>query len=172
LKQRVELGWDLLLVLSLIGIGAASWFAFLAPKPAAKPVVNSASTLKGIESETDKITASCASAEDHIKERTWDLTVEVFGSQILDNLTNLSQKTHVQLAGFRIGKPIQAATLQEAPFVATVEGTFMDVMAFVSKLEQADSKVALSQLNIATGNGSDHVSATLALTGFLYKEDQ
>jgi len=171
-RSRSDAGWNALLAFSCIGILVASWFAFVRPKPHGDPMSHSMTSVQDILEATSEIEAHVATAQGHLMERTWDLSAEVFGSKILDALTRLAGKKHLQLAGFRMGKPFPAASLQEAPFIVIVEGAFTDVMAFVGDVEQPDSKVALSQLNCASGGSKDHVTATLSLTGFLYKGDK
>jgi hypothetical protein len=170
--RRAEVGWNLLLVLSLGGILVASWFAFVMPKPHPPGRNDDSVAAKGIEIESRGIAAKAVESQDRVKERTWNLTAEVFGSRMLDSLTRLAEQNHIRLASFNFGKPIAAANLQEAPFSATVDGGFLDVMAFVSALEEPDSKLALNQIRIASSGGDDKVSATLAMTGFLSREEK
>lgn len=170
LKERPEVGWDVLLAVSVIGILVACWFIFLHPAVQPAPALSPEATLQDLRASTQANSLRSAVARRRIRERTWDIGSEIFGSQILESLTTLADKNHVQLSGFRNLKTILAADLVEAPVVITLEGGFMDVMAFANSLEQPGSRIALGQIQIAGGTGTDHVTATLSLTGFLYRE--
>jgi hypothetical protein len=162
--------WDILLTLSILGIGVDAWFISTPPKAPLDTSAGLRQSIRAAESKTQAVEDRASASLSETKDRTWDLTAEVFGSTALEAITGLCDKNHLHLAGFRMGKAIPAASLKEAPFVVIVEGTFVDVMSMVDKVEQPDSKMALSQLNIASGSVSDRVTATLTLTGFLYRE--
>lgn len=170
LNERPEMGWDVLLWISLAGILVASWFLFAAPKPKSSTTTATLSSVKKLNGETKDLQPKVVEAQTQLQDRTWDCSADLFGSQMLDRLTHMAQNQHLQLSGFRVGKPFPAMQLVEAPFVVVVSGGFMDVLALVGRLEQADSKVAVSQIKIASNSDSDQVTATLALTGFLFSE--
>jgi hypothetical protein len=170
LKQNPEAVWNGLLAVSLVAILTFAGLLFIQPKPRLSASGGSISSLRNAENETTRLEALAAEADAKIQNRTWDVSIELFGSQILDTLTRLADRNHLKLAGFTLGKPIAATTLQEAPCFVSIEGAFMDVMAMVKTLEQPESKIAVSQLKMIAGTGTDHVTASLALTGFLYKE--
>ena len=67
--------------------------------------------------------------------------------------------------------PVQVATLDEAPFVAIVEGGFPDVLAFAHSLEGSSSKLAVNLIEFSASDAAPgHVTATFGLLGFFFKE--
>lgn len=167
IKLRPGSAWDAILVISLLSLLFSAWLIYSAPKPTAKKTNNTRTSWELLQKETVKLEASLTEAEDRIKDRTWDVTAEIFGSRVLDQLTHEADKNHLQLSGFRVGKPIVASILLEAPFTVIIKGSFMDVVKFLGGLEDPDSKIAVSQLRIVSDGAADHVTATLGLTGFL-----
>ena len=168
-RERSANGWDALFVLSLVAILAAGWFAFLRPHPSAG-TADPSGGLAGLTSETREIKDRASRAEQRVQARTWDASPAMFGSQILDSLNKLATASHLQLAGIRVGKPLRAASLTEVPLFVNVEGRFMDVMDMVRAIEMPDSKIAVDQLEISATSNTDHVTATLSVTGFLRQE--
>jgi hypothetical protein len=169
-NRRGSVGWDSLLVLSLVGALLASWFVFAQPTPHPVPRTPPGSSLKEIDDSTRSLENAAFLGEEAIQARTWNLSAETLASEVLSRLTHLAETHHLQVSRFRSGKVISAPGLQEVPFVVVFEGAFMDVMAAVEDLERPESKVAVSQLSIASRSEPGQVTATLALTGFLAKE--
>jgi len=171
LKQRPDVGWNVLLAISLLGLAVAAWFAFLVPKPYALTQPDASAVLKGIEASTKEAESKSSAAQEALGARIWDVNAEVLSSQIQETVTHLCEKNHSILAAFRPGKVIPAVSLIEVPFGIVVEGGFPDLMAVLKSLDDPESKVAVSQVQIASNNGSDQVRATIAVTAFIAKPE-
>ena len=169
LKDRVGTGWDLLLLLSIVAIVVACGLLFLQTKPAPSTKKSHEKNLHETILNAEKTEQAATASFKKLKDRTWDINAEVLGSQLLNKLTDLAEKNHLKVDRFSMGSTLPAANLQEARFNVTLEGAFMDVMAVVKTLELPESKVVLNDLKIAASSGSDHVSTSMSLTGFLYK---
>ncbi len=166
LKDRPDLGWNTLFAVSAVAILAALWFQFgFVVKPPNKPADNE-----------DALRAKSYSANDKkdIAPYTWDVSMasmDALGPAVLNSLTALSEKNTVQLTSFRTDKSIRVAGLDEAPFVAVVEGAFPDVLAFTHALESPSSRLAVNLIELsASDSGPGHVTATFGLLGFFFKE--
>jgi len=169
-NRRGAAGWDSLLALSLIGVLIASWFAFV--QPSAHPVARTqpGSSIREIDDTTRSLEDAASAGEDAVLARTWNASAESLASQILSRLNRLAETQHLHVNGFHSGRVISAPGLLEVPCVFVLDGAFMDVMAAVQELERPESKLAISQLKIASTSNPGQVTATLALTGFLVRE--
>lgn len=168
LKDRPDLGWNTLLTLSGIAIAAALWFQFgVAIKPPSPPNLDNQS---GALMRSKGTAASDAKT---IAEKTWQMSQDAMAPAVLEYLTSECEKNSVQLTSFRTDKSIRVATLDEEPFVAVVEGGFPDVLALAHSLESPGSKLAVNLIELsASETAPGHVTATLGLLGFLFKEPQ
>jgi hypothetical protein len=168
-KERPDLGWNSLLVISLLAILTALWFGVVSPvktleKSGAEQVaLLNATVVRANQKRQDDL--------HHIQGQSWTGPVETVGSTVLSYVSDLCEKHHVQLTAFRTEKSVDVAKLTEAPFVVAVEGGFPDVLAFSKSLEDPSSKLAVNLLQVgASDSGPGRVTATLGLLGFLVKE--
>jgi hypothetical protein len=148
----------------------AGWF--LVSKPSESPQVQKdAQRIKMLHDHTRKADASSAELVAEIQSKGWNLGPEELGSKVLERMTKLVETDHLQLSGFRTEKPTDVANMTAAPFVAVVEGPFSDVVHLLRKVEDPKSKLAVSLLQISTGEGSlGRVTATIGLLAYLPKE--
>jgi hypothetical protein len=169
LKDRPELGWNVLFGTALVGIVVAVWFGFLSP---AKPVpLTIERNLVDQRQAAERQAVALKADEKLIAGQTWNTSAETLGSTVLDYVSGLAEKHSVQLTNFRTDSPIQVASLSEAPFVLIVEGGFPDILAFTNALEDPKSKLAVNLMTIsASDTGPGRVTATFGLLGFLFKE--
>jgi len=172
LRDNPELGWNLLLGVSVVGIVVAGWYGFYrAPAPSRTAAYGKESVR--VAAATRRAQEAASSNLASVRARTWNVDLDTLGSTALNQLTVLTQKHGVQLSGFRTERAVDVATLKEAPMVANVEGKFLDVVSFVQSLEKADSKLAVNLLQVsASETAPGQVTATLGLVGFVFKEEK
>jgi hypothetical protein len=77
-----------------------------------------------------------------------------------------------KLTSFRPQRTIEAAGPLQVPYIATLDGSFMGISAFVKDFEEDEANhLAITQVQIASSDSaSDHVVATVAIVGFLNQE--
>jgi len=166
--SRPGSAWNAIFVLSLIAIGIIGWYAVHLPDTSGTALA-SAKRVRVATLNEAKYEASRRMAVDKmiVARRTWAVSPDLLGSQALGVLEGLAGKAHLTLADFRTDPPAQIGKITEVPIAVVVEGTFPDVMSFVDKLEDPESKLALTMLQVAASDPrSDKVSATLELAGF------
>lgn len=164
LKDRPDVGWNVLFGVSAIAIAAALWFQFRFQVPVSQVSEQSVTEQRNRPSRT--------ATEKLIAAHTWnDVSTDALAPAVLNYLSTLSEKNAVQLTSFRTDKTAQVATLDEAPFVAIVEGGFPDVLAFAHALEASNSKLAVNLIELSASDAAPgHVTATFGLLGFIFKE--
>jgi len=106
-----------------------------------------------------------------VQAKGWNTGVEILGPKVLDQMTKLTSKNHVSLAGFRTEKAVTVAHMKEAPFVAVLEGSYGDVIECLKSLEAPESKLAVNLMQVAPSDtGMGRVTATMGLVAFLPEE--
>lgn len=162
-----DAGWNLVF---LAAIGAAAyglWYGFMQPLPGGK-----AGSIQGelarINTEARKIDDKADLARSAVAAATWNVDIESLGPTVLERVTDLAQKHHLQLTGFRTDKPNETASIQQAPLVATLEGSYPDVIGLVGDLDAASSKLAVNMLQVTSSDTEGgRVTATIAMLGFV-----
>ena len=162
--------WDGLLGVSLAAIVAIAAIGLLSRPQKSAPPTNNHGKLIAIQSATSDLEDKLEEAQQTIAARTWKMSPEAIGSNVLADCNVLCEKHHLTITRFRVATPIAAPNLIEAPLTLVVEGAFLDVMALVKSLEGPDSKVAVSELRVNRSNNATTVSANMSLTAFIYKE--
>lgn len=170
LKQKPELGWNLLLALSLATILGAAWYGFVDPIEKGSSL-GPRNDLSVVNATTRKAQEQSTAALSEIRAKTWDTELRTLESGTLDRLTLLATKHKLQLTGFRTDRPREVAGMAEAPFVVVVEGAYPDVLAFSQRLEEPASKLVPELLQFSASDTTPgRVTATIGLIAFLYKE--
>ncbi len=151
----------LLLVITLI--------AFWLPKPRVvgltektrKATTISLVAAKIAKARTNEIKAA-------VDQKIWVGTVADIGPSALAKVNSLSEKHKLKLTAFRPQRITPAGDLSQVPFVITVEGTFLSVLAFEKDFEISSSRLALNSVQITSGEDStDRVIATIGLLAYL-----
>lgn len=170
LKGRPEVGWNILLALSVVASLVAVGFTFFAPAPKGTntEIAKRIRTLEGQRRKEDKLIAE---ATGKIQAQGWNVAPEALGPKVLDLLTRLSEREHLQLSAFRSERPIEVAQMTEAPFVAVLEGPFDSMVKLLTSLEAPETKLGVNLFQISsTETGLGHVTATVGLVAFLPRE--
>jgi len=170
--RKRETAWNAVFILSLAAIAIGAWYGFIQPKISSGPI-SPTNDLSAIQNATRKVDQLTAADLSKVKGQTWDMTANALGSHTLETIAQLADKSHIQLSGFRLDKPVRMGRLTEVPFLATVQGGFPEVMSVVQSLEDPKSKLMVKLLQISAADaGSDRVSASIGLAGFLWTGDK
>lgn len=122
--------------------------------------------------DREKIKAKVARAKAATKKaenvsRLWVGDAEAIGARSLDNVSKIAKAHNVKLSAFRPQRAIEAAELEQIPFLTLVEGKYPAVASFVRTLEQPALKLAVGSVQItATDGASDTVSASILLIAY------
>jgi len=168
--RQQNLVWNSLFVLAVLSILFTGWYGFLRPdkKP---PALNTQSQISKLRKDADTVALKAHPAQHKLHILTWRMSAEELGSTTLAWLTDLADRNHLTISGFRTDRPKDIDPLKEVPFGLVVEGSFPNAMSFVAALEDRRSKLMVSLLQIASADPqSDRVTATIGLSGFVRPE--
>ncbi|HWD39364.1 MAG TPA: GspMb/PilO family protein [Fimbriimonas sp.] len=170
LRRNPELGWNVLLGISLVAIVLIGILGFTKPTEPEEMMRHRSQKSQSSFSIKDSNDAS-QKAIAAIRKRTWDMSAEQLGPELMQRLNRIADDHHVVLSNFRSGHTSDVAALSEAPFIATVDGSFTDIVGFLQALEQPETKLAVNILQItASDQGVGKVTATISLMAFMVKE--
>lgn len=170
LKDRPEVGWNILLGLALFVclLSAAALFYW---KPANEALLKKRTDLAHVTARIQGRNKRSQANAEVVKKGQWKEGSATIGAAVLNSLSKAADGCHVQLGGFRSDKPASSALVQEVPFIAVVDGAFPDVMAFVQRVEAPSSKLALNLLQVTSSDTkAGSVTATLGIVAFLPSE--
>lgn len=110
-------------------------------------------------------------AEANITRFAWAGTLEQINSTALNRLTEIAQHHTVKLTGFRPQRPINSASLTQLPFLVTLDGAYVDVVAFEKELEDSGNRLAIEMVQVASADPStDRVTANINLVAYQLPE--
>lgn len=159
-------GWQALLVVAIISICGVVGYHFLVP-PVAKPgsVTVDYQTIVAVSNQAKR---NANNLREGTSKFTWDLNAERLGTRTLGVLTDIADTNKLKLSGFRIEKSAEVAGLQEATYVAVLEGPFPSISNALRTLEDPASKLSVNLFQVTSSDpDSDKVTATISLIGFV-----
>lgn len=171
-RNRADTGWNVLLTISIVLIFATVFVGFYWPGNGRAKVKHERSDVDRLADAVTRERDATARTMKGLKPRMWAMAPEALASTVLDQMTALTQKNHLQLTEFRTEKLLEVALLKEETFSSVVEGRFVDVMTLLKSLEAPDSKLVVNVLQFSSSdNHSDRITANLSLAGFMLKGD-
>lgn len=158
--------WNLLFLVGLVSFVGLLGFHFLFPiRSTVKPVD---ADLKVIASVSKQAQDKTAALKKDTEKSMWDLNAERLGTRTLATLTDLTDRNRLKLSGFRIEKAPDVSGLQQATYVAVLEGPFPAVVNVLKALEDPDGKLVVNLFQVSSSDpDSDKVTATLSIVGFI-----
>ncbi len=166
-RNRADVGWNVLLAVSIVVIFAAVFVGFYWPGKGPSKAMHQRTDVDRMADAITRVRDATARTMKSLNPRTWDLPPEELASSALDKMTALTQKNHLQLTEFRTEKLLGVGLLKEETFSSVVEGRFVDVMTLLKTLEGPDSKLAVNVLQfllrIIIPTGSQPASPLQAL---------
>jgi hypothetical protein len=161
--------WNLLFAISVVLVVVAGWYLLQKEPAGASPAWSMDMSLLAKASQTTGQAKDAATAaKREVSAQEWQQDSGALGSTVLDVLTQIVDKHKLQLSGFRTGKTVSVAQLKEAPFVATVEGSYTDLLGLLDSLDDPKAKLTVNMLEVtASEHASGQVIATLGLVAFV-----
>lgn len=170
IRSDIEIGWDLLLALSLVAIAISAWLLYSRPRPARPSTAGIERSIRQTR-ESIRYEEELAMLATHAtRTHTSDATPEMLGAQILSSLTDVAAKHQVQVTRFRYVRSIPLVNIVGAQFMASFDGNFVDLLDVLKAIESPDSVTALNNVRFGKTTGTGLTSATVNLTGFLFRE--
>lgn len=140
----------------------------LAPKPGpigTKATQNKVLAIQIRKSSAEKNQAVIDSANAKL---TWNVPEQQVGGMALAKVSEFTRKSGLKLVSFRPQRKQANTNLIQLPYLATVDGTYLQVVQLARLIEQPESRLALTQVQIASADSdSDHVTASVAVVAYL-----
>ena len=102
---------------------------------------------------------------------TWEGTPKQVAPRAMSRVSELARKNGVKMTAFRPQRESDAGPLIAAPYLLTLEGTFIDVVRLTQAIDKPGTKLSVNLVQINTsGDDSTKVSATVGITAYLKPE--
>ncbi|MDH7571816.1 MAG: type 4a pilus biogenesis protein PilO [Armatimonadota bacterium] len=123
-----------------------------------------ASKMTRARQATVKLRAEIAALERDVRQLTWSEPTDDLPPLILKDLHTTARQAGVTLASFRPGRVQAVPSGTRLPIMVQVRAPFPKVMAFLSRLQATNRRIALERLQIAaTDTSTDTVSLEVRL---------
>lgn len=101
---------------------------------------------------------------DYVKSKTWTVDVEQIGPKVLSIATDVAKGHGLTVTAFRPQRTVEDGKLLRVPFLATIDGSYPQVAAFLRSMEDSSGNVAITMVQLSSSDGvSDQVTATIGL---------
>jgi Tfp pilus assembly protein PilO len=116
----------------------------------------------------DKANQNVASKQASIVSQTWNMPEQQVGPVALANVTRLVAKNRLNLISLRPQRRSDDAVFVQLPYLLTVEGSYLQVLALCRELENPANRLAMNLVQIASADASsDKVTASIGLVAYL-----
>jgi len=160
--------WTWVLVAGFVALGSVAAFDRLVPAPKAGNTSQERSAArKKLAIELDSATARADEVSKLNSSFTWSMAGDQVGPSALDQVSKSCAQRQIKLSSFRPQRAFVDQSLEGMGFVATLEGTFTSVAAFIKDMESSNSKLAVNMVQLASADGStDAVTANIGFIAY------
>ena len=117
--------------------------------------------------ETEAARKDVAKREAALAKPVWSVPAQEVGPVVVGTATRLAATSAVKLSGIRPQRTTIEGKVETMPFVISAEGSFPNVLRFVSGLETPENRLAVSLIQMTSADGAtDRVTATIGVTAF------
>lgn len=150
-------------LVAMIGIAV---YMEKAPKPvvnAHSHEVNDAKTAINLRNTTETL----AKNQKVVAQHAYSATEQEIEPELLRSLGETALKHKVKLSAFRPQRSVDNSGLTILPYQLSIEGTYLNVLAFANDLEVQADKIALTQILLSSADGNtDKVNATVGVAAY------
>jgi len=168
-----ERSWNIVAFAALVCLAAIAIFDLVVPKPIApskhQQQLQKQTLMRTIEIHQQDANAAKAEVARYI----WQVSkTDEIGAKSLASVTGLALKHHVSLLGFRPQKSISQDNLTQLPYLIILEGDFPGVSAFLSDLENIQTKLAINMVQVSSSEANtDRVNANIGVIAYTPAQD-
>jgi hypothetical protein len=164
-QKVLSTGALILAIIILLGaLGLALWPA---PNIEAQSKVLKNNMFKAVLA-TKKAQTSTLEQQKVALTQTWSGSGNEIGPTAYQNINKIATALNVKIEGFRAQRVTDAGDVSQIPFVLNAEGSFVNVLEFVHKIETTPTKLAVEMLQLgASDESSDQVTATIGLEAYV-----
>lgn len=159
-------------VLSIIALGVMVFAAgfdlmFSTQKLSLKEVKAQEHARRTAYQSIEAANADLKTARAKVAEYIWTTSPDLIGPTALSAVTNLAKKHQLKLTAFRPQRTNTDAQLLRLPYTISLEGSYPNVVSFLSDLETPTNKLAVNLFQVASAEGAnDQVAATIGVAAF------
>ena len=166
-KNKDELSTNVVICVSLVVLVAAGACMKFMPQPVAPSQRQNSNARRKITRTIESIKSKITVVTKELTAQTWPGQPEEIRPVALKQVNGLLQNHHLKLVGFHSQKPIEQPNITLVPFIVSVDGGFLNVMAFAKDLERSGTKFAVNLFQVSSADqGSDKVTASIGLTAY------
>lgn len=152
----------------IVLLGTALWYWLPLPSLQSYQVKSNERQLATARKSIDAAQDDRKKAEAEVAPSLWSGTPEEVAPQALSQVTGLAKERALKLVAFRPQKPVDIKGLTQITFGITLDGPFPNTVQFVKDLEQANLKLAVSTVQIASADqASDRVTGTVSVVAYI-----
>ncbi len=168
-ENRIPLVMSSLAALTLVGTIV---FMVATPKPTTKNLSKkTADLLLKVKLDEKKNVETFSEARRVVDAQTWAGGVQQVAAGALSKVTSVAKNHKLKLVAFRPQRDQEAAGLGQLPILISLDGAFVDVVAFTKDIEKKDSKLALNLFQVASADSStDRVNASIGIIAYMNPE--
>ena len=167
-KRESERVPSTLIVLSLSILVGALLFMLLVPKPSVAGIAKGrVLSRRKVEKEIADTKVRIAESTKAIRPRLWKEDTETMTSLILNQVTQLSNQNHLNMAAFRPQRVQPLEGTVELPFNVHLSGSYPEVRNLISALDNPKSKIIVRSVQIASSDASTStITAVLGISAY------
>jgi Tfp pilus assembly protein PilO len=167
-RAKDELGTSVAFVTGLAALVAVSAYALFVPVPSLAGLQKAQKNEQlRIVQDVDRMQDEYVKAQAVVVSRTWTQPQQEIHPAVLNKVSSLARANRVKMTALRPQRAGEAGELQTIPFVLSAEGSYPDVVRFVTAIENPANKLAVNLLQLSSADGeSDRVTATVGLVAF------
>jgi hypothetical protein len=167
-RTKADTGASIAIIVAIIVLmGTAVVMIFIPPPSTAGIVAGKARSEKEIVERIRQLKSDEIAAKTVVAAQTWTDSAEEIGPKALAFITSFAQKNRLKLIAFRPQKAVEVNSMDQLPFLISVEGPFPGVMGILQDLEDPALKLGTSLVQISSSDpSSDLVSATIGIVAY------
>ncbi|MBS1708173.1 MAG: type 4a pilus biogenesis protein PilO [Armatimonadetes bacterium] len=161
--------WNAACIAVVVAIVGVIVFDRVAPKPRLKDTITKLDkSRRELMQKTAAGKLKLETATKGVEQYTWQKPVTEVGPAVLDKINLSAMEKGVKVTTFRPQRVQAADPLKVAEFTVSIQGQFLQVVAFVNSLEAPESKLVVSSAQISSTDAATSLtSASIGLMAFV-----
>ena len=154
-------------ILAILASAVAVFFLlFPAKAQTVSPAEHAAKERKIVE-DASALNRRVEELSEQIAALTWTDAPDQVEARALEIVTRVAEKNSVKILAFRPQKAASAGSIEQLPFLVSLEGSFPNVMAFARDMGTRTNRLAVANMQIASADAAtDRVTATVGVVAF------
>ncbi|HTQ11292.1 MAG TPA: type 4a pilus biogenesis protein PilO [Fimbriimonadaceae bacterium] len=165
--QKDILSATLMILGIILIVGGLGWYLLL-KLPDSRTIMSRPANLAKLDSDIQAANKDAAQIQADVNTMVWNEGADQVEPQAMAEINKLTAAHHLKVNSFRPQKANDVVGMSEIPFGLTVNGTYLDVLSFLSDLDKSNGKLAVELVQINTAEAaSDQVTGTIDFVAYL-----